>query len=105
MAKLTLDDILGAFASVTAINDRLDKIETVLNDNVLFRDTTWVLGADATGEPNNMENDLDLLDFGERDLEEDVEEGIHDHRGRSTRSGETVQGIILVPGTLLDGHQ
>ena len=53
MAKITINPITGSYASVTAINDRFDQIETALNDNVLWRDG-------FAAEPNAMAVDLDM---------------------------------------------
>lgn len=53
MAKITIDDILAAFASTTAINARFDQVEDELNNKVLYRDN-------PVGEPNSMSNDLDM---------------------------------------------
>ena len=53
MAKITLNPLSGSYASVTAINARLQEIEDVLNDNILWRD-----GFDT--EPNEMNKDLDM---------------------------------------------
>lgn len=53
MAKITLDPILGSYASVTTINSRFQQIEDALNNNVLWR-------AGFTGEPNTMAVDLDM---------------------------------------------
>ncbi len=56
MAKILLSPITGAYASVTAINARLQLIEDTFNNNVLWRDG-------FVGEPNVMDNDLDMGDF------------------------------------------
>lgn len=53
MAKITLASILTAFASALSLNNRFSDIEEHLNDKVLYRDN-------PTGEPNQMENDLDM---------------------------------------------
>lgn len=51
MAKFTLAPI----DNQVAVNDRFQKVVNVINDKILFRDTT-------TGEPNTMHNDLDMGD-------------------------------------------
>ena len=51
--KITLASILTAFASALSLNNRFSDIEEHLNDKVLYRDN-------PTGEPNQMENDLDM---------------------------------------------
>ena len=51
--KITLDDIVSGFKSVTKIIANFGKIETDLNDKVLYRDN-------PEGEPNQMQNELDM---------------------------------------------
>ena len=53
MAKLTLSDIASGYASTTALNASFNAIEDEFNNKVLYRDN-------PSGEPNQMENDLDL---------------------------------------------
>ena len=53
MAKITINDINGSYASVTAVNARLQQVEDALNNNVLWR-------GGFTGEPNTMSVDLDM---------------------------------------------
>ena len=53
MAKVTIPNITGSFASVTQLNDAFDSLETELNDKVLYR-------TNPVGEPNSMSNDVDL---------------------------------------------
>jgi hypothetical protein len=53
VAKLTLSNITAGYASTTAINASFNAIEDEFNNKVLYRDN-------PTGEPNTMENDLDL---------------------------------------------
>ena len=53
MAKITLDPIVGSYASVTALNLRLQQIEDAFNDSVFWR-------ANPVGEVNTMQNDLDM---------------------------------------------
>lgn len=53
MAKITISNISSGYASTTALNNAFDAIETELNSKVLYRDN-------PTGEPNQMENDLDM---------------------------------------------
>jgi hypothetical protein len=52
MAKITLDDTVSGFSNTT-INSNSDKIETELNNKVLYRDN-------PSGEANQMENLLDM---------------------------------------------
>lgn len=56
MAKVTIPTIGSGFASTTALNSALDTIESELNNKVLYRNN-------PTGEPNQMENDLDMNGF------------------------------------------
>jgi len=56
MAKITLNPLSGSYASVTAINARLQQIEDAFNDNVVWRDG-------FTTEPNEMNADLDMNGF------------------------------------------
>ncbi len=56
MAKITIDPIVGSYASVPALNDRLQQIENALNDDVLWRDG-------FVSEPNQMHVDLDMNGF------------------------------------------
>ena len=51
--KITLDSIISGFKSVTKLIANFDLIESELNDKVLYRDN-------PNGEPNQMENDLDM---------------------------------------------
>ena len=53
MAKFTINDIASGYASTTALNNSFDAIEQEFNNKVLYRNN-------PTGEPNQMENDLDL---------------------------------------------
>lgn len=53
MAKVTLSDITAGYASVSALNASFNAIEDEFNNNVLYRNN-------PSGEPNQMENDLDL---------------------------------------------
>ena len=53
MAKITIDNISSGYASTTALNTNFDAIETELNSKVLYRNN-------PAGEPNSMENDLDM---------------------------------------------
>ena len=51
--KITLDSIVSGFKSVTKLISNFDKIEDDLNNKVLYRDN-------PEGEPNQMQNDLDM---------------------------------------------
>jgi len=53
MAKIVLNNIASGFASTGLINTNNDAIEAELNNNVLYRNN-------PTGEPNQMENELDM---------------------------------------------
>ena len=53
MAKVTLSDITAGYASAAALNASFNAIEDEFNNNVLYRNN-------PSGEPNQMENDLDL---------------------------------------------
>jgi hypothetical protein len=53
MAKVTLSDITAGYASATALNLSFNLIEDEFNNNVLYRNN-------PSGEPNQMENALDL---------------------------------------------
>ena len=53
MAKITINNIASGYASTTALNTNFDAIETELNSKVLYRNN-------PSGEPNSMENDLDM---------------------------------------------
>jgi len=53
VAKITIDNIASGYASTTALNNNFDAIETELNSKVLYRNN-------PSGEPNSMENDLDM---------------------------------------------
>jgi hypothetical protein len=53
MAKITISDILGQFASVIGINSRFQQLEDELNEKVLYRDNPGT-------EPNEMNNALDM---------------------------------------------
>ena len=53
MAKVTLSDITAGYASAAALNASFNTIEDEFQNNVLYRNN-------PLGEPNQMENDLDL---------------------------------------------
>ena len=53
MAKILIGNVTSGFAATTAINNAFDAIESELNNKVLYRQN-------PTGEPNQMENDLDM---------------------------------------------
>ena len=53
MAKILIGNVTSGFTATTAINNAFDAIETELNNKVLYRDN-------PSGEPNQMENDLDM---------------------------------------------
>jgi hypothetical protein len=53
MAKVTFNDITAGYASASALNASFNEIEVQFNNNVLYRNN-------PSGEPNQMENDLDL---------------------------------------------
>ena len=53
MAKITLPTISSGYATTTQLNNAFDSLETELQDKVLYRDN-------PSGEPNTMENDLDM---------------------------------------------
>ena len=53
MAKITLDSVISGFKSVTRLVSNFSKIEDSLNNDVLWRDN-------PEGEPNQMEDDLDM---------------------------------------------
>lgn len=53
MAKITLPSITSGYATTTQLNNALDSIETEFQNKVLYRNN-------PVGEPNQMEQDLDL---------------------------------------------
>ena len=53
MAKITLPTISSGYATTTQLNNAFNQIETELQDRVLYREN-------PAGEPNTMENDLDM---------------------------------------------
>lgn len=53
MAKVNLPNASSGYLSRVALNSAFDTIEEEFNDKVLYRDN-------PTGEPNHMENDLDM---------------------------------------------
>ncbi len=52
MSKVVLNDVAAGY-NVSTINSNFDKIETALNNKVLYRDN-------PTGEPNELKSDLDF---------------------------------------------
>lgn len=56
MSKISIPNITSGYASTTALNNAFDSIETELNSKVLYRDN-------PDGEPNQMENDIDMNGF------------------------------------------
>ena len=57
MAKITLPTIESGYITNTAFNEAFGAIQSELNNNVLYRNN-------PTGEPNEMNNDLDMNGFG-----------------------------------------
>jgi hypothetical protein len=53
MAKILIGNISSGFASTSTLNTAFDAIEAELNNKVLYRDN-------PSGEPNQMENDIDM---------------------------------------------
>lgn len=53
MAKITLNPLVGSFASVTALNNLFQLIESEFNNKALYRDN-------PVGETNTMVSDLDM---------------------------------------------
>lgn len=53
MAKIVINPITGSYATVPALNARLQQIEDALNNDILWRDG-------FVAEPNQMEVDLDM---------------------------------------------
>lgn len=53
MAKITIDNITSGYLSTSALNTNFQAIEAELNSKVLYRNN-------PEGEPNYMENDLDM---------------------------------------------
>jgi hypothetical protein len=53
MAKISISNLSSGFNSTTTLNNAFDAIETELNSKILYRDN-------PAGEPNQMENDLDM---------------------------------------------
>jgi hypothetical protein len=56
MAKIDIPNIVSGYASTTALNNAFNSIETELNNKVLYRNN-------PNGEPNQMENNLDMNGF------------------------------------------
>lgn len=56
MAKITISDITSGYASTTQLNNAFNALEAELNNKVLYRDN-------PAGEPNQMEQDLDMNGF------------------------------------------
>lgn len=56
MAKISISNLSSGFNSTTTLNNAFDAIETELNNKVLYRDN-------PEGEPNQMEQDLDMNGF------------------------------------------
>jgi hypothetical protein len=57
VAKITLPTIASGYITNTAFNEAFGAIQSELNNNVLYRNN-------PTGEPNEMNNDLDMNGFG-----------------------------------------
>jgi hypothetical protein len=56
MAKITISDIQSGYASTSALNATFNTLEDHFNNQVLYR-------RNPSGEPNQMENNLDMNDF------------------------------------------
>lgn len=59
MPKITLTDIVSGYSSQAKLNENFQKLEDILNNNVLFRDNI----APDESNPNWMENDLDMNSY------------------------------------------
>lgn len=53
MSKITIANVSSGFNATATLNTSFDTIEDHLNNKVLYRDN-------PTGEPNQMENDIDM---------------------------------------------
>ncbi len=100
MAKIDIPDISSQFESQAGLNNRFTLIENEFNDKVLYRDN-------PTGEPNQMENDLDMN--GNKILNAIVVDPVtqteaslvnYDDTNNQVSSGSTVQAVI----ESLDGY-
>ena len=52
MSKITLNDVTS-LDSLSVINSNFDKLESELNNKVLYRDV-------PVGEPNSVQDDIDM---------------------------------------------
>jgi hypothetical protein len=82
MSKVVLNDVAAGY-NVSTINTNFDKIETALNNKVLYRDN-------PTGEPNELKSDLDFNGKNAYNV------------GTLSVSSITIGGITLEPGDDLD---
>jgi len=57
MAKITISNIASGYASTSALNATFNAIEDEFNTRVLYRNN-------PSGEPNQMQQDLDMNNFG-----------------------------------------
>ena len=56
MAKITISDIASGYLSTASLNATFNTLEDHFNNQVLYR-------KNPSGEPNQMENDLDMNNY------------------------------------------
>lgn len=84
MAKITLPVLTTGYASITKLNDALQLIEDELNNNVLYRNN-------PTGEPNQLEQNMDMNSFRIYNLAE----GVNDTDAPTIRQVREIAGEAL----------
>jgi len=104
MAKITINPIPGSYASVTAINQRLQLIEDAFNNDVLYRDN-------PVGEPNTMANDFDMGGFSILNaifdsssiFDASTLDGLDSTQFLRSDQSDTMVGALVVSGSLSAG--
>lgn len=88
MAKIALTDLTTNYGSQTLHNNNNATIEDHLNNKVLYRNN-------PTGEPNTMENQLDMNSYRIINLAE----GVNNSDAVTLRQAMTLQGLDELPDT------
>lgn len=97
MSKINLDTVTSGFLSQEALNNNFEAIQEELQSKVLYRDN-------PNGEPNSMENDLDMN--GHRILNQLGEGGDGFIWKRSWETGLSyeINNLVYVPSGTYDGY-
>ena len=97
MSKVTLSTVESGFLSQAALNSNFDTIENELQNKVLYRDN-------PTGEPNSMQQDLDMNGHRILNILGEGGDGFIWKRSWGTGLSYEVNNIVYVPSGLYEGY-